>query len=75
MLTYNEAKQIATRLNKNVNACNEYNKAYHFFVETDDEIDGDAGVVVIKENGRALSFVPFLLNYHPEKNPKRIADF
>ena len=74
-MTYDEAKIIALGLNKRVNACNEYMKAYHFFEERDEEIDGDAGVVVLKDTGRAIDFVQFILSVHPEKNPKRIADF
>ena len=74
-MTYDEAKNIALSLNRRVNACNEYMKAYHFFEERDEEIDGDAGVVVLKDTGRAIDFVQFILSVHPEKNPKRIADF
>lgn len=74
-LTYAEAKKVALGLSKRVNACNEYEKAYHFFEETSDDIDGDAGVVIMKETGRAVSFVQFILNSHPERNPKRIKEF
>ena len=75
MLTYDEAKEIALGRNDRVNACNEYAKAYHFFYETEEEIDGDSGVVVLKDTGKAIGFISFILDYHPEKTPKRIADF
>ena len=59
-------------LNKGVNACNEYSVAYHFFKDTDEEIDGDAGVVVMKDTGKAKSFPQFIVEDHPEKTPNRI---
>ena len=65
-MTYDEAKNIALSLNRRVNACNEYTKAYHFFEERDEEIDGDAGVVVLKDTGRAIDFVQFILSVQPE---------
>lgn len=71
MITYEDAKKIAFKLSGNVNACREYNAAYYFY-EKDVEKDGDDGVVVLKDSGRALTFVQFILAKHPEKNPKEI---
>ena len=71
-LTYEEAKKIALSLNKGVDACNEYSAAYHFFKDTDEEIDGDAGVVVMKDTGKAKSFPQFIVEDHPERTPNRI---
>ena len=72
MITYADAKTKALDLNGRVNACNEYAKAFHFFHKTNEEVDGDAGVVIIKETGRAINFPSFILNYHPERKPKRV---
>ena len=72
MLTYEEAKKIALKLNDRFNACNEYEKAYLFYEKTEDETDGDSGAVILKANGKAINFISFILNYHPEKNPKAI---
>ncbi|MBQ9709211.1 MAG: hypothetical protein IJV67_01125 [Clostridia bacterium] len=74
MVTYEQAKEIAVKANKKVNTCNEYKKAYHFFkkLNEDEIVEGDNGVVVLKENGRAINWITFILDYHPEKNPKEI---
>ena len=71
MVTYEQAKEIAVKANKKVNTCNEYKKAYHFFNKENDSV-GDNGVVVLKENGRAINWITFILDYHPEKTPKEI---
>ena len=74
MITYEQAKEIAVKASKKVNACNEYEKAYHFFKKLNDGefIEGDNGVVVLKETGRAINWISFILDYHPEKSPKQI---
>ena len=59
-LTYSECKKIALDKNPNVNACYEYDNAYRFVEKSDEEIDGDFEVVVLKENGRAMGWVQFL---------------
>ena len=71
MISYEEAKKTAFKLSGKVNACREYKAAYHFY-EKGADADGDNGVVVLKENGRALTFVQFILAKHPEKTPKEI---
>lgn len=71
MITYNEAKEMALGLNRRVNACKEYEKAYHFY-EVNSSKDGDNGVVILKEKRKAINFVTFILDYKPEKNPKKI---
>lgn len=69
MTTYENAKKIALRANNKVNACLEYEKAYCFY---DNGIYREGGntVVVFKETGKLISLSSFILNYHPEKNPK-----
>lgn len=71
-ITYEEAKKRGLALNDSVNACKEYSKAYNFYKYDTEIITGDCGVVVLKETGRAISLVSFLMDYHPEKNPKEI---
>ena len=71
MVTYQEAKEIALNASRRVNACREYKAGYHFFQKGADD-DGDNGVVVLKDTGRALSFVQFILAKHPEKNPAEV---
>lgn len=71
-MTYEEAKEQANKLVDDVNVCNEYKDAYHFFNESKEEKDGGYGVVIIKETGKAISWINFIMDYKPETNPKRI---
>lgn len=71
MIDYTKAKEIALNLNSRVNTCNEYQKAYHFFIKDNDSV-GDNGVVVLKSSGKAIDWVSFILKFHPEKTPKSI---
>lgn len=71
-MKYDEAKKTALQLNGKLNACREFKKAYHFYEKTDEEIDGDFGVVILKSNGKAIDWITFIMNYHPEKNPVEI---
>lgn len=70
-MKYEQAKEIALKLNDKVNSCREYEKAYHF-TEKENDRDGDNGVVVLKQTGRAINWITFILDYRPEKNPKEI---
>ncbi len=70
MITFEEAKKIADGLTI-YNSCNEYKLGWHFFNKTKEEVTGDAGAVILKETGKAISFVSFL-EYHPEVHPKKI---
>lgn len=71
-MEYDEAKKIALKLNKTINACREFEKAYHFYEKTDEEIIGDFGVVILKSNGKAIDWITFIMDYHPEKTPVEI---
>ena len=70
MITFEEAEKIAFSKTGGMTVCDEYEKAYRFFDPYNDA-DGGCDIVVLKETGKAISFVQFILNYHPEKNPKR----
>lgn len=69
--TYEIAKKTALKLNGKLDSCNEYEKAYHFF-KKDNDADGDNGVVIVKETGRAINWMAFIMKYHPERTPKQI---
>ena len=74
MITFEEAEKIALSRTMDINVCDEYEKGYHFFnkdikIET---VGGFGDIVVLKENGRTITFTQFILDYLPEKNPKRI---
>lgn len=71
-MTYKKAKQLALGMNHKFNACREFEKAYHFYKKSDVETDGDFGAVILKDDGRAINWVDFILNYHPETNPKEL---
>lgn len=70
-VNYERAKKIALETIGEINACREFEKAYHFYDKNKDT-DGEFGIVILKENGKKLNWVNFILNYHPEKNPKEL---
>lgn len=72
MLTYEEAKAIALKLSKRVDTCNEYSKAYYFFEDTEEDFDGEPGVVIMKGTGKAKTFVQFITDDDPEKRPLKV---
>lgn len=72
-MNYEQAKEIALRLNNKVNACKEYKLAYHFYDkynETERYPDND--VVIFKDTGKTVNFSTFILDYNPERTPKSI---
>ena len=71
-MTYTNAKELALHLNPRFNACREFEKAYHFYTRTEDVVDGDFGAVILKENGKVINWVDFILNYHPERDPREL---
>lgn len=72
MISFEEAEKIALSKASGMNVCDEYEKAYHFFSKDNDTDGGFYDIVVMKEDGRTMTFTQFLLKYYPEKNPKRI---
>ena len=72
MVTFEEAYKIALELDDTVNSCNEYKDAYHFYEKTDYEVDGNDGPVILKESGKAINFITFIMTYHPERTPKKV---
>ena len=72
MISFEEAEKIALSKASGMNVCDEYEKAYHFFSKDIDTDGGFYDIVVMKEDGRTMTFTQFLLKYYPEKNPKRI---
>lgn len=73
-MTYQEAKKIALRVNGKVDACDEYEKGFHFFKTRNESWAGDSGFVVIKESGEVINWIGFILDYHPERIAK-VLDF
>ena len=71
-ITFEEAKERALAFNKNINVCYEYKAAYHFFNTNDTETIGAMEMVIFKETGKEIGFTSFLLDYHPERKPKKI---
>ena len=72
MISFEEAENIAFSKASGMNVCDEYEKAYHFFSKDIDTDGGFYDIVVMKEDGRTMTFTQFILDYLPEKNPKRI---
>ena len=71
MISYDLAKQKALELNSDVNACYEYDNAYNFF-DKNEVGAGDKSVVILKEDGRALNFVNYILDYAISNETKEI---
>ena len=71
MISYDFAKQKALELNSDVNACNEYDNAYNFYDKNDYGV-GDTSVVILKEDGKALNFVNYILDYATSNKMKKI---
>ena len=72
MVSFEVAYEIALSLDSTINSCNEYKDAYHFYEYTDYEVDGNDGPVILKESGKAINFIAFIMNYHPETTPKKL---
>ena len=71
MISYDLAKQKALELNSDVNACYEYDNAYNFF-DKNEVGAGDTSVVILKEDGKALNFVNYILDYAISNEKKEI---
>ncbi|MBO4893906.1 MAG: hypothetical protein J5562_03200 [Clostridia bacterium] len=71
-LTYSECKKIALEKNPKLNACYEYENAYRYFEKTDVETDGDFEVVVLKETGRTMGRVQYMIDFSPPTDSKEI---
>jgi hypothetical protein len=60
MITYEEALKKAKALKTNINYCIEYEDAYTFSCENEQENNGgDSPVVVLKDTGRAISMIAY----------------
>ena len=71
MITYEEAKKTALKVQKSVNACREYVEGYYFYNENYDG-DGANGLIVLKKNGATRSFPQFLLDRSSKDHGKVI---
>ena len=67
-MTLDQAKDAALKLNNKFNICDVYENGYHFYTYSDLDVDGDNGAVVL-EDGRVVTWIHFILNYHPSKKP------
>lgn len=71
MISYEDAKKKALELNGDLNACYEFNNAYRFLDKNDDSV-GDKSVIISKEDGRALNYVNYILDYATSNKTKEI---
>lgn len=71
MISYEDAKDRALGLNSDVNACYEFDNAYRFLDKNDDSV-GDKTVIILKEDGRALNYVNYILDYATSNEMKEI---
>lgn len=70
-ITFEQAKKRALSISDKFNICYEYKDAYHFFDTNDSDVIGALEIVILKESGKEIGFTSFLLDYHPERNPKK----
>lgn len=67
MVTYDEALNIAKKLKKNIDACDEFDNAYLFKCRAEEwDIGGSGPCIVLKENGRAINQVEYYDKYEAE---------
>lgn len=71
MISYEDAKDKALELNSDVNTCYEFDNAYRFLDKNDDSV-GDKSVIILKEDGRALNYVNYILDYTTSNEMKEI---
>jgi hypothetical protein len=65
-MTKEEAKILAVKFNRRVNACEEYEGFFRFYDRyAKEEKTGDDSVVVLKSTGKVMNLTTFILNYHP----------
>lgn len=66
-MNFEKALAIAKKLKPNVDACDEYDKAFLFKCKAEEwMIGGDGPVVVLKDTGKAINQVVFFDQYGPE---------
>ena len=69
-MTYEQAKEVALKVNPKINACREFEIAYHFYDKRDKtERTPDNDVVVLNETGKILNFTTFIVEYLPRRKP------
>lgn len=68
MVSFESAKATALALKPDANICREYDNAWEFDCKGDAAADGGMGpVVVLKEDGKAISLTAFLLRSDPNR--------
>ena len=73
MIKYQQAKEMALKVNKKVNACREFKNAYHFYDKNNqEEMIPDKDIVVFKDNGKMVNLTTFILGYCFEHPPQEI---
>lgn len=67
MISFEEAKRIAFSVagGKGLDSYTEYDEAWYIYNATE-EWTGDPGVIVLKENGKTMTFFQFLTKYSPK---------
>lgn len=64
MISYIEAKKKAQDIIPDINACLEFPNAYRFFSKSNElTFGGLTDIVILKDNGMAVSFVEYVDKY------------
>lgn len=68
MITYEEALNKAKELKPPIDTCSETEDAFVFSnSKTNDVFGGDQPCVILKESGKAINYLHFVLNYKSEE--------
>ncbi|MCF0232385.1 MAG: hypothetical protein HUJ63_09030 [Enterococcus sp.] len=71
MITYEQAKKLALRYEKDANTALDYGNAYFFYDKNRRTYD-DPGIVVMKDNAEIMSFSEYVLTKDIHKKPVQI---
>lgn len=69
MISFETAKQIALKENKNINTVEERQSAWVFYDEAEE--GDDAETVVMKKDGTIVTFFEYIINTKDDKKKKR----
>lgn len=70
MVSYEEAKAKAMKINPNINTAREYRGAYVFYNSKSKGDDNE--VTILKSSGNYVSFSDYAVSAHDESLPKKL---
>ena len=71
MITYEQAKEKALKVDKDINMAWEYRGAY-MFVDSKKVKEYDAEIVVLKSNGNVTNMGEYVIHMKDDEKPKKL---